>query len=95
MKIKYSKKALKFLAKQEKANVARIRQGIAGLTQNPAIGDIKPMEGYNDGTMRLRVGTFRIIYNYAEKIEKDEDGEEQTIEILLIIDIGNRGDIYK
>ena len=95
MKIRYSKKALKFLAKQEKANVARIRQGIAGLAQKPAIGDVKPMEGYNDGTMRLRVGTFRILYNYGTETEITDNNEEKTLEIVLIIEIGNRGDIYK
>lgn len=86
MKVKYSKNSLKFLAKQDKATVTRIKHGIVGLTQNPPVGDIKPMEGYNDGTMRLRVGSFRIIFTY---------GEEQGVEILLISDIGNRGDIYK
>ena len=95
MKIRYSKKALKFLAKQEKATVTRIRQGIAGLTQKPPVGDMKPMEGYNDGTMRLRVGTFRILYNYKTETEVTEDNEKRVIHILLILDIGNRGDIYK
>lgn len=83
---KYSKKALKFLAKQDKSTVSRIRQGIDGLTQSPPIGDIKVMQGYSDSTMRLRVGTFRVIYRYDK---------ENSIEILLILDIGNRGDIYK
>ena len=35
---------------------------------------------------RLRVGSWRIIYRY---------GAENEIKILFIIDIGNRGDIYK
>lgn len=85
MKIRYSKKALKFLAKQESARVSKIRQGIHGLTKSPPIGDIKPLEGYHDGTMRLRIGSFRIIYNYVQENELT----------LLIIEIGNRGDIYK
>ena len=44
------------------------------------------MQGYNDGTMRLRVGKYRVIFRY------DKDG---ALEILYIIDIGSRGDIYK
>lgn len=84
--IKYSKDALKFLAKLDQKSVARIRNAIDGLTQNPPIGDIKVMQGYTDDRKRLRVGSWRVIYRY---------GEEQKIEILYIIDIGNRGDIYK
>lgn len=86
MKIVYSKDSLKFLAKAEKAVVQRIRSAIEGLTLKPAVGDIKVMQGYSDGRMRLRVGKFRIIFRY------DNEGE---VEILLIIDIGSRGDIYK
>ena len=86
MKIKYSRDALKFLSKLDKKSVERIRAAIQGLTLDPPIGDIKPMQGYNDGRKRLRIGGWRIIFKY---------GEESEIEILFVIDIGNRGDIYK
>lgn len=86
MVIKYSKKSLKFLSKLDNRSVARIRNAIAGLLSVPPEGDIKPMQGYSDGRKRLRVGDWRILYRY------DSGGE---IEILFIIEIGNRGDIYK
>ena len=86
MIIKYTKDALKFLAKLDKKSVLRIRKAIDGLTLTPPQGDIKPMQGYDDGTKQLRVGSWRIIYRY---------GVEAAIEILFIIDIENRGDIYK
>lgn len=86
MIIRYSKDALKFLAKLDKESVTRIREAIAGLTLVPPVGDIKLMQGYNDERKRLRVGSWRIIYKY---------GTDNNIEILFIIDIGNRGDIYK
>lgn len=86
MIIKYSKDSLKFLSKLDKKSVARIREAISGLTLVPPVGDIKPMQGYNDDRKRLRVGSWRIIYKY---------GIDNNIEILFIIDIGNRGDIYK
>lgn len=85
MKIKYSKKSLKFLSKQENATVNRIRTAILKLTNTPPEGDIKELKG-SKGIMRLRVGSFRIIYWYT-----DENG----IEVLFIDEIGNRGDIYK
>ena len=86
MVIKYSKDALKFLAKLDKKSVLRIREAIKGLTLESPIGDIKLMQGYSDGRKRLRVGSWRIIYKY---------GKDAEIEILFILDIGNRGDIYK
>ena len=86
MVIRYSKDSLKFLSKLDPKSVKRIRDAIRGLTQTPPIGDIKPMQGYSDNRKRLRVGAWRIIYKY---------GHENEIDILLIIDIGNRGDIYK
>ena len=86
VKIKYSKDAIKFLSKLDKKSVARIREAINGLTLNPPVGDIKPMNGYDDGRKRLRVGSFRVIY----KNEVDN-----IVEIIFVIDIGNRGDIYK
>ena len=86
MKIKYSRDALKFLAKLDAKSVLRIRTAIQGLTINPPLGDIKPMQGYDDGRKRLRVGGWRVIFKY---------GNEEEIEILFVIDIGNRGDIYK
>lgn len=86
MVVKYSKSALKFLGKLDKKSVERIREAIAGLTLAPPKGDIKTMQGDTDGRMRLRVGSWRVIY----RIDADYE-----VEVLLIIDIGNRGDIYK
>lgn len=86
MVIKYSKDALKFLSKLDAKSVNRIRSAIQGLTLTPPIGDIKAMQGYTDSRKRLRVGSWRVIYKY---------GAENNVEILFILDIGNRGDIYK
>ncbi len=64
----------------------RIKAGIEGLTETPPKGDIKTMQGYSDGRKRLRIGKYRIIYNYGK------DGE---IEVLYIMNVDTRGDIYK
>ena len=82
MKVHYAKSALKFLAELDKKSVGRIRAAIEGLTRIPPEGDIKALKGYEDGSMRLRVGTWRIIY-------------QADCDDLYVIDIGNRGDIYK
>ena len=86
MQIKYSRDALKFLAKLDPKAVNRIRNAIQGLAKSPPEGDIRPLQGYSDGRKRLRVGGWRVIYRC------DRDGE---LEVLLIIDIGNRGEVYK
>ncbi len=86
MVIKFKKKATKAIEQMDKPTKQRIKAAIIGLTQTPPQGDIKQMKGYSDGRMRLRVGQYRVIYRY------DNDG---TVEVLLILDIGARGDIYK
>lgn len=86
MTIRYSKPALKFLNKQDKVSVARIKAAIQGLTLDVPTGNIKVLQGCDDGRKRLRVNGWRIIYKY---------GVEKKTETLYITDIGNRGDIYK
>ncbi|MEK6263420.1 MAG: type II toxin-antitoxin system RelE/ParE family toxin [Clostridium sp.] len=46
-------------------------------------GDIKKLKGMNE-TYRLRVGDFRVLF---EKNDKEL--------VIVVIDIGNRGQIYK
>ncbi len=86
MVIRYSRKSLKFLSRLDSKSVERIRSAIEGLTHIPPEGDIKDMQGSSDGRKRLRIGGWRVLFRYGA------DGE---IEILYIVDIGNRGDIYK
>lgn len=62
------------------------RTAITKLFVTPSECDIKEMQGTDKGKMRMRVGSFRVIYFYKKEVE---------IEILFIDEIGNRGDIYK
>lgn len=86
MEIRYSKAAAKAIEGMDRPTKQRIRAGILGLTQKPPQGDIKLMQGYSDGRLRLRIGKYRVIYKYSL---------EMQLEILYIIDVGSRGDIYK
>lgn len=86
VQIEYSKKAVKYINALDKPTKQRIKVGIEGLIQNPPKGDIKMLQGFTDGRKRLRIGKYRIIYNYLP------DGE---IIILYIMNIDSRGDIYK
>ena len=86
MLVQYSKKAAKYISGLDKTTKQRIKIAIEGLTENPPKGDIKLLQGYSDGRKRLRVGKYRIIYNYIS---------EDRIEILYIMNIDSRGEIYK
>lgn len=78
-KIELSKTALKFLKKQPKNQQVRILKSIYNLPE----GDIKKLVGGID-EYRLRVGNYRIIYKLKNEIIT-----------IFVLDIGNRGQIYK
>lgn len=82
MKIVFSRSAKKYVESLDSKTKNRIKEAIENLPR----GDVKMLKGYDDKRMRLRVGKYRIIYNYIK---------ENEIEILYIIDIDSRGDIYK
>lgn len=86
MQVQYSKKAAKYISGLDRPTKLRIKQAIEGLTESPPKGDVKFLQGFSDGRRRLRVGKYRIIYNYIS---------EERIEILYIMNIDSRGDIYK
>ena len=78
--IRFEKTAMKFLEKQPQNQRERILKAIYKL---PDEGNIKPLGGY-ENLYRLRVGDYRVLYTIHEDIV--------TIRVL---NIGNRGDIYK
>ena len=87
MQIEYSKAAGKYISTLDKPTKKRLKKKIEGLTETPPKGDIKPLQGYIKGTMRLRDGKIRVIYRYTI------DSNQQKM--LYISAIDSRGDIYK
>lgn len=86
MKIEYAKSAVKYIESLDRPTKQRIKTGIEGLLENPPKGDIKTLQGYSDGRKRLRIGKYRIIYLCRQN---------GKIEILYIMNVDTRGDIYK
>lgn len=78
-KIVFEKSAQKFIDKQNKTQRLRLYKAIYKL---PDGADIKKMKGHN--LYRLRVGDCRILYSVDE-----------TVKIITIESIDNRGDVYK
>lgn len=79
-KIIIKKKAKKFIDKLPKNERSRIAKAIEKL---PNGEDIKKLKG-SENLLRLRVGDYRIIYTV-------DHGEL----VVIVIDAGNRGQIYK
>ena len=80
MNILYSKASLKYLSRLEKDQRRRIAEGIDEL---PGQGDIKKMRGRSiQNLYRLRVGKYRVLFIWEP-------------EIIEILDVDTRGDIYK
>lgn len=79
-RIEFDKRAVKFISKQPKTQRERLFKAIYML---PLSGDIKAMQGHQ-GYFRLRVGDYRVIYTV-----------DDNVLIVRIIEVGNRGDIYK
>ena len=84
--VRYSAAAKNFIKKANPQLKMQIKENIEKIKVIPSEGDIKPMQGYNDGRKRLRFGKYRIVFKY------EEDG---LLLILDILDVGPRGDIYK
>lgn len=78
-KIIIKKKAKKFIDGLPQNDRKRV---VAAIEQLPNGSDIKPMKGH-EGLLRLRVGSYRIIYSV-------DHGEL----IVYVIDADNRGQIY-
>ncbi len=74
------KPAQKFILKQPQFQRERL---LAAIKRLPNAGDRKSLKG-QPGYYRLRVGDYRVIYTV----------ENERL-IVRVVNIGNRGDIYK
>lgn len=74
------KKAKKFI---DKLPINEKKRVVSAIERLPNGEDIKKLKGH-DELLRLRVGEYRIIYSV-------DNGKL----IVYVVDVGNRGDIYK
>jgi len=80
--LQYKKKAIKALAKINNPYYTTIIEAIDNLAENPRPLGYKKLTGRNG--YRIRVGTYRIIYDIFENNL-----------IIEIVNIGVRGNIYE
>ena len=83
MKIKFSKRAEKFLKNSEKDVRDRIIPKIEELSINPFPQNLKRIKGELGKVFRIRVGDYRILYEVYNK--KD---------LMQIVNIDKRGRVY-
>ena len=79
--IDYVPKAVKELAKLDKAAARRITQAVSALADDPLPGGSRPLVGYPD-LLRLRIGDYRVIY----AIENDK---------ILVLRVAHRREVYR
>ncbi|MCL2616468.1 MAG: type II toxin-antitoxin system RelE/ParE family toxin [Defluviitaleaceae bacterium] len=79
-KIEFRRQADRFISSRPIKERIKL---LAEIYKLPYSKHVKKMEGYKD-RYRLRVGDFRVIY---EKLDQ--------VLIILVLEVGNRGDVYK
>lgn len=77
-----SKRAKKFLGRvRDRKLRERLEEKIDSLARHPLISNSEKIQG-EDHTYRIRVGNYRILYDY-------------TPGLILVIDIGHRREVYR
>jgi mRNA interferase RelE/StbE len=79
--IQYDPKSLKQLQKLDKPTATLILDGIEAFAENPVLTKIKKLKTPFDGTYRLRIGDYRVIFYHEDTL-------------MLISKIAHRKDVY-
>ncbi|KIO58369.1 hypothetical protein B4064_3780 [Caldibacillus thermoamylovorans] len=84
-KVKLRKPTVKYYEKLPPKLKNKVKDVINQLRENPyAIPNVKPLEGSEHDDYRIRIGSLRLLY----RVHND------TL-IIIVLDLGPRGDIYK
>ncbi|MBL5768422.1 type II toxin-antitoxin system RelE/ParE family toxin [Heyndrickxia sporothermodurans] len=83
--VKLRKPAAKYYEKLPPKLKNKVTEVINQLSENPfAIPNVKPLEGSSHDDFRIRIGSLRLLYRIQNEVL-----------LIIILDIGPRGDIYK
>ncbi len=82
--IQYAPEAEKILLSLDRQVARRIVAKIKELAEAPEAANVKALHGDLKSLYRLRVGDYRVLYNI-----------NHGALLILVLDIGNRKDIYR
>ena len=83
MRVVFSTRALRFLAKLEKEDRTRVVKKIGELQEDPFPSGVKKLEGEAD-VYRLRIGDLRVLYKLVS-----------ADEVILVFRVDKRSRIYR
>jgi mRNA interferase RelE/StbE len=82
--IEWASSALGELRKLEQQPARRVLAAVSRLANDPRPAGTRPLTGHPIGTMRLRVGDYRVVYHMADR------------EIIVtVVRVAHRRDVYR
>ena len=84
---KRAAKALRRIPKERANQILAAIDDLSGLPDPATHQNVLAMRGQFDGAFQMRVGEYHVIFSTSV------DGQETRL-IILIADVGSRGDIY-
>jgi mRNA interferase RelE/StbE len=82
--IEWAGTALRELRKLDKQTARRVLRAVTGLAADPRPAGVRALSGQPTGTMRLRVGDYRVVYVI----------EDQQIRVL-VVRVAHRREVYR
>ena len=82
--IEWAGPALRELRKLDRQTARRVLRVVTGLAADPRPAGVRALSGQPAGTMRLRVGEFRVVYVI-------DDGEIR----ILVVRLAHRREVYR
>ena len=82
--IEWAGPALRELRKLDRQTARRVLRVVTGLAADPRPAGVRALSGQPAGTMRLRVGEFRVVYVI-------DDGEIR----ILVVRVAHRREAYR
>ena len=80
--IEWAGPALRELRKLDRQTARRVLRAVTGLAADPRPAEVRALSGQPAGTMRLRVGEFRVVYVI-------DDGEIR----ILVVRVAHRREV--
>ena len=81
-RLEITRRAQRALARLQRRDLDRVREAIAGLSEEPRPPGCKKLTGRE--AWRLRVGRYRVIYEI-----------EDAVRVVIVVEVGHWRDVYR